>query len=660
MAVVFSVVLVYYQYYYRQKPTKDSKAFSFLRLISVLGILMLLINPQFESKRIELQKPHLFLTADNSASISHSGFSKILRDVRQLFLKDKELNERFDLSNFSFGATISTDTLLQFDRDHSNLFKAIQDVNSLSNDRLSAIVLLSDGNQTYGSNYAYMSSKNPIFPVVIGDTTARADIEISRINVNAYATLDNNFPVELFLNSNVNQDVKSSLIIEKNGIELYRSSVNFTEKKKSNKLSLYLAADTVGMQLFKARLIPFDGERELTNNSRSFGVEILDEQAEIAIVYKVLHPDLGMIKRSIETNKQRRAVLLQPRELDSVSKDYSLYVLYQPDESFKGLIEQLELKQSNLFIITGSQTDWGFLNDAHIGFYKEMTAVTEDLFPGFENDFNAFYIEDIGFEFFPPLKGQLGKISFNQNPRFLLTQKIDNIATDSPLLAVYSHNEAKGVVLFGENIWKWRIHCFSAYGSFEKFDQFFNSLIQFLQLSNREQDLDLFYKPVYHAKELISIQAKKYDSNLKIALNSKLVFELNDSLKGVPFYVENDAYEVQLKNLKDGVYSFKVKDLDSDIEKGGSFEVVPFSIEQESEAPNVEDLSLLALNSGGKLYYQDQFDALKSELLENQRFRTIEKVRTNLISLIDWRWLLGLIVLSLSLEWLLRKYRGMI
>ena len=156
------------------------------------------------------------------------------------------------------------------------------------------------------------------------------------------------------------------------------------------------------------------------------------------------------------------------------------------------------------------------------------------------------------------------------------------------------------------------------------------------------------------------MKVEKYDSNLKIALNSKLVFELNDSLKGVPFYIENDTYEVQLKNLKDGIYSFKVKDLDSGIEKAGSFEVVPFSIEQESEKPNVEDLSSLALNSGGKLYHQDQFDALKSELLENPRLRTMEKVRTKLISLIDWRWLLGLIVLSLSLEWLLRKYRGMI
>ncbi len=214
-----------------------------------------------------------------------------------------------------------------------------------------------------------MSSKNPIFPIVIGDTTARPDIEISRVNVNAYATLDNNFPVEIFLNSNVSENLKSSLLIERNGVELFRRTVNFTKKKKSVKLSFHLAADTVGMQLFKAHLIPFDGERDLTNNNSSFGVEILDEQAEVAIVYNVLHPDLGMIKRSIETNKQRRAVLLQLGELDAVSKDYSLYILYQPDKSFKGLIEALQLKQSNLFIISGSQTDWNFLNDARIGFF---------------------------------------------------------------------------------------------------------------------------------------------------------------------------------------------------------------------------------------------------------------------------------------------------
>jgi len=70
-------------------------------------------------------------------------------------------------------------------------------------------------------------------------------------------------------------------------------------------------------------------------------------------------------------------------------------------------------------------------------------------------------------------------------------------------------------------------------------------------------------------------------------------------------------------------------------------------------------LKQLAINSKGQIFYQDQFQELKSFLLENPGFRPVEKENTKMISLIDWKWLLGLIVLSLSMEWLIRKYRGL-
>jgi len=65
------------------------------------------------------------------------------------------------------------------------------------------------------------------------------------------------------------------------------------------------------------------------------------------------------------------------------------------------------------------------------------------------------------------------------------------------------------------------------------------------------------------------------------------------------------------------------------------------------------------MNSEGELFYQDQFADLKQVLLENPSFRSVEKENIKMISLIDWKWLLGLIVLSLSLEWSIRKYRGL-
>ncbi len=109
--------------------------------------------------------------------------------MRQQFLMDVELNQRFELSDYLFGSGLDTDTVLSFREQQTNIFNAVQDLEALAEKQESAIVLLTDGHQTFGRNYAYMSAKNPVFPIVIGDTLENPDIHISRINVNAYATL---------------------------------------------------------------------------------------------------------------------------------------------------------------------------------------------------------------------------------------------------------------------------------------------------------------------------------------------------------------------------------------------------------------------------------------------------------------------------------------
>jgi len=416
----------------------------------------------------------------------------------------------------------------------------------------------------------------------------------------------------------------------------------------------------VGMQLYKARLIPFKGERNLQNNNYNFGVEILDEQTEVAIVYKVLHPDLGMFKRSIESNKQRKASLIPINEFDAASIDASVVLLYQPDGSFESAMKVLEEKELNYLLVTGSHTDWNFLNTIQNKFSKKNSGIVENVFTVYQNDFDLFYTEDLGYENFPPLSGFFGEIDFAGNYEVLLSQRINDVNTGFPLLAAFSENNTKRIVLFGENIWKWRAQSFSTEKSFEKFDQFFNTLMQFLQLSNRNQNMDLFYEPVYNANEPIKIQVKNYDSNLNVELNSNLILRLNDSVGGIPFYVKNNIYEVEINNLTAGRYKFTVEELGTDEKQYGTFLVVPFSSEQESQSPNINDLQRLARQSKGMEFYEDQFEEMKIELLKNPAFKTVQKERNNLISLIDWKWLLGLIVLSLSLEWLLRKYRGMI
>jgi hypothetical protein len=142
-------------------------------------------------------------------------------------------------------------------------------------------------------------------------------------------------------------------------------------------------------------------------------------------------------------------------------------------------------------------------------------------------------------------------------------------------------------------------------------------------------------------------------------LNSDIFFQFKDAEESIPFYVKNKAYETQIPTLKEGKYQFDVINKNSKKKQSGSFMVVPFTLEQEKISANVKDLTRLSMNSEGQLFYQDQFVELKQFLLENPSFRSVEKENIKMISLIDWKWLLDLIILSLGLEWLIRKYRGL-
>lgn len=660
LALILSALIVFYQYFFRNNITRDQWGMAVLRFMAIFAAFLLLINPIVEKRTRELEKPKLFLAIDNSASMNRPAIDDQLKKFKRALDEDDELKNRFEVSTFLFGERLTKDSLWNFEEVQTNIYSAIKDLEALNEGGISSILMVTDGRQTYGQNYAYLNAKNPIFPIVTGDTLDVIDLSIDRVNTNAYATLDNNFPVEIFVNTNKSTALKSKLIVEKKGKEVFSKIIAFDLDKSTEIVTMLLPADTVGMQLYSARVEPVQNEKVLGNNLRNFGVEILDEQTNIAIVYGLLHPDVGMIKRSIESNRQRKASLLRIEDIQNRKDEFDLFILYQPNEDFNDMWTYVNEKESNYMLITGTQTNWRLIDEFQKEFRKERTDLVENLFPDFERDFNAFYTEDIGFSLFPPLRGKIGEIVLGKNNQVLLTQRINDIQSENPLLIVSDQGDQKSISLLGENIWKWRAESFSIHGSFTEFDNFFNSLIQYLQLSDRNKDMELSYGPVYHAKQPVLIQAKKYDSNLNLDLNSNLVLQFEGSDEIYPFYIKNRSYEVKISSLSPGTYNFNVTDTESEEIRRGSFIVDRFSLEEENINPNVQDLKLLADQSGGTIYFIDQFENVKTELMNNDKFRSLEKVQIKRVSLIDWRWLLGLIVLSLSLEWFLRKYRGLI
>ncbi len=120
-----------------------------------------------------------------------------------------------------------------------------------------------------------------------------------------------------------------------------------------------MPANNVGVQVFKASITSRETGKNTYNNIKNFAVEVIDQKSEVAIVSVLNHPDIGALKRSIETNLQRKVTIVNPNKINSL-QDYNVLVLYQPTAAFKSLFEANRVANLNTWIITGTNTDFAF------------------------------------------------------------------------------------------------------------------------------------------------------------------------------------------------------------------------------------------------------------------------------------------------------------
>jgi hypothetical protein len=153
---------------------------------------------------------------------------------------------------------------------------------------------------------------------------------------------------------------------------------------------------------------------------------------------------------------------------------------------------------------------------------------------------------------------------------------------------------------------------------------------------------------------------KNYEFEDNANLNITLKNKKTDDVKSFPFVLKNTSYEVDLSGLEAGDYTFTVKVNNENISKSGELKILDYNVEQQFLNANVTKLQTLATHSEGTSYFIDNTSALANDLINDSRFATIQKSTKKVVPLIDWKYLLGLIALSLAAEWFMRKYNGLI
>jgi hypothetical protein len=602
--------------------------------------------------------------ADNSTSIAENGtqLSEIISEIKS----SDNISDRFKIADYSFGSELQIFDSLSFLEKNTNIHKSLSALKDVYAREQTVTILLSDGNQTIGQDYSYFKSdqNNSIYTVVLGDTTKYKDISVGSIQTNKYAFLKNKFPLETYVSYQGNTAVSATVSIKMNSKVVHKENVKLNSQNNYKPISIEVEANAVGIKNLVVEVSQLPEERNIKNNKRTTSIEVIDEKTKIALIADILHPDLGAVKKAIESNEQREVSILKSNAANSILEEIDLFIFYQPTARFKNSFEYAKSKNANKFIITGTQTDYSFLNNANLAFEIENGYPEQEVFGLLNNGFTKYDITDFDLTDFPPLVSDAGPILITSQYETLLGTQIKGLDVQQPLMAVIERNASKHALLMGENLWKWRVQTFRNTNEFVNFDEFIGNLIRYLTSSKNKSRLNVDYEKVYEGSSNTVITATYFDEAFLFDPNAKVKIKVTnketEEVQTYPMILKNGYFEADLSNLIAGSYEFVASvDKESKTETG-KFVISEFDMENQFVSSDNEKLEKLAVNSGGKLFYPSQIEELLADLKDNDAYVPTEKSAENIVSLIDFRMLLAIIVFAFAAEWFIRKYNGLI
>ncbi len=664
LIAILALGIAIFQYFYNvKKQSKKQYIFATLRFFTLFFLGVLLLNPKFNQTVIHWVKPSLVIVVDNSNSIKKLNQTNAVQNFIT-HLKNSTLSNQFTIDYYSFGKEFKPLDSLTFNETQTNIANVFSSLKEIYKNTLAPTILLTDGNQTFGEDYILNSRayKQEIYPVVLGDSVLKTDLKISHVQHNKYAFLGNEFPLEITLNYVGKKAVSQELTVFNGAHKIISKKINFSTDNHTQIVNVKLKANQVGKQYYTVKITTLSSEENKVNNIRNFNISIIDERTKVLLVSAILHPDLGALKKAIETNKQRKVTTVKPTDVFDINK-YQMIIVYQPSSKFKETYSKLKEFQKNYLTITGLQTDWAFLNSVSSSFKRKVITQKQEYLAHKNEGFSLFQYDDLSFETYPPLLDFYGDLELQTNANTILYQQIGNVVTKSALLTFFEQNNRREALLIGEGIWKWRAKSFLNTKNFETFDAFIGKMIQFLASNTKKQRLVVDAEDQYYLGET-RLDAQYYDKNYQLNSNEILKCDILNTKTNQKYTYDfsntTTNYALNLNNLPAGTYKYTVRVVNKVIVKKGSFEVLDFNIEAQFLNADIKKLQQLAANTTNKLYFSNQYKQLFNELSNKEQYKTVQEDKITQKPLIHWKYLLSILLLLLSIEWLMRKYNGLI
>lgn len=679
IALVFWSILYFKDSTYKDVHPVWKSSMYILRGLATAIMLYLILAPLFKSVLTEIKKPIIVIAQDNSKSLVNNWSA----DKQQKYLLDKAnlekaLSANYDVLSLSFGEQVKENGSIDFSEratDISAAFDYIQ--NQTAGQNLGAIILATDGNFNQGSNplYSHPSLVVPVYTVMLGDSTIKRDLAIQRVLNNSIVYLGDQFEVQVELKA-------QQCINERTNLQVFRIENGQEKLLQSQILDIktddwffthrfILDAGQAGTAHFVVKASSLKNEYSLENNNKDFFVDILDARQKILVLAASPHPDLAVIKKILEGNKNYLIDIAVWNEFKGKWSDYSMVVFHQlPSKTndISTILKEINISKKPRIFILGSQTDVSKFNASQsllkiIGDSRNMNEVTAEVRESFSLFKPNPEWKEI-FKTFPPLSAPFGEYQTSAGAQILMTQKIGNILTNYPLYLIGEDQGIRTGVFSGEGIWKWRYFNFLENKNFDVIDDMVQKVVQFIGLKEDKRKFRVFaQQKVYLENQRIRFDAQLFnDSYEPTNTDEAFITIISPEKKEYQFTFNKTerAYTLDAGLFAPGTYNYTAyaNTKAGRKEVKGQFVVQKIQLETYQSTADHNLLRLLAAQNGGLAVKPDQISSLENELLQAKTVKPVQYSSQRTYPIINFRWLFALLALMLCTEWFLRRYHG--
>ncbi|MDR3694358.1 hypothetical protein [Mucilaginibacter sp.] len=662
-----------------KQPVSLDKKFRYLlfagRAVVVTLIALLLLSPLVKTVSYNPQKPLVLVLQDNSQSVNLFAPSKSLpvgETLDALSGLKKELGNDYDVREFHFNKDVADGLTKDFSGKQTDISSALHQLNErFVNQNIGAVVLATDGlyNQGTDPQYEARNIKSTIYTIALGDTIAKRDLLIGNVNYNKTAFLGNDFEIEVLAEAYQAKGETMHLAVTEDGRQVSAQNIEISSNDFHKVVPLKLNADKKGTRKYNISIAPVKNEISTQNNSETIYVDVLDAKQKILLVYDGPHPDISVIRQSIQNNRNYEVKTSLLSDLASVKPgDYSLLILFQVSATGNNILQNLIKAKVPVWYMVGAQSNLqAFDQGQQLVKISSGQEQMQEVFARPTADFTDFTLSDSTrnkITAFPPLLAPYGSYSSPPSGSTLLKQKIGSVETSYPLLSFGDEGGERIAVLTGEGLWRWQLAEYQKYGNHHALEELFGQGVQYLTANaNRQRFIVYPSKRVFDEDENVLLNAELYNDALELINTPDVKVNLK-SEKGKDysflFTRANQNYQLNAGTLPVGEYSYSAstKIGDKVFNSSGQLTVKPLNLEARQSAANHQLLRTIAKQSGGQMLQPFQIGQLANLIRKNENVKTVVYEDKRYSDPVDVKWVFVLILLLLSTEWFLRKREG--